>query len=521
MATAKKDTAKTKATSPSGNQKVMAIITERICKQLEEGHIPWDKPWAGIRGGAYSRSTGRPYSLINQMLLLKPGEYVTFKQCTEAGGTIREGETSSIVIFWKRCEKKEQGADGTEKKAAYFVLRYYRVFHIDQCDGIDPKYTPESFAPLDPVAEAEDIISDYAERTCLTIVHKRQNSAAYSASLDRVIMPLREQFKNAPYYYATIFHELGHSTGHETRINREIKSAFSTEKYSREELVAELTSAGMMHSLGLDTKAVRKNEAAYIQSWLEALQNDAYMITWAASQASKAIDLIMNTQVSDEPSLGLETSTSISDDQAPSAMTSAPVSAPPSKAPKSTSPAKSKRVKPRSTASEDTTAYAKTVQKAAASYASECHKRFSDVRPNLAGAFMLEGKQCITDGHVCVRYESPMADIMAVAMSHDHPNLTPVFEAAMSGIVETVPPLQTLKKAYAEHKKVKGKELCITKIGTSHFNTAFLIKAIGLIGKVDQCTLSDWKMYVKGEGCDAIIMALRVPDKADNKNTAA
>ena len=114
---------------------IYAAVTDRIIQELEKGVIPWHKAWTGLRSGAYSRSTGRPYSLLNQMLLGKPGEYATFKQIQEAGGRVRKGEKAHMVVFWKMLPVEETDADGQTQKKLVPFLRYYNVFHIDQCEG--------------------------------------------------------------------------------------------------------------------------------------------------------------------------------------------------------------------------------------------------------------------------------------------------------------------------------------------------------------------------------------------------
>ena len=116
---------------------IYAEVTSRIIDQMEQGIIPWQKPWIAS-GQAISRSTGKPYSLLNQMILGKPGEYVTFKQCQAEGGKVRKGEKSQMVVFWKFIEQEDE--ETHEKKQVPF-LRYYSVFHIDQCEGLKAKHT--------------------------------------------------------------------------------------------------------------------------------------------------------------------------------------------------------------------------------------------------------------------------------------------------------------------------------------------------------------------------------------------
>lgn len=276
---------------------IYQIITDRIISQLEKGIIPWSKPWIGVRDYAYSRSTGKPYSLLNQILLDKPGEYLTFKQCSEAGGRIRKGEKSSIVVFWRIYDKKTTTEDGTVKIEHIPLLKYINVFHIDQCEGIEPKYKQPVLNDFDPIEEAEQIARQYSERVGVKIVNAQQNRAFYRPSEDAIYTPLKEQFRSPDHYYATLFHEMGHSTGHESHLNRLARGAnFGSEEYSKEELVAEMTSAFLMNHLNMETMATIDNTTAYIKSWLEVLKKDTHMIVSAASRAEKAVNLILNIQ---------------------------------------------------------------------------------------------------------------------------------------------------------------------------------------------------------------------------------
>ncbi len=111
---------------------IYAEITNRIIDQMENGIIPWEKPWIAC-SKAISHATGKPYSLLNQMLLGRPGEYLTYKQCSEAGGHVKKGEKASIVVFWKWLTVEDEDT-GEEKEVPF--LRYFTVFHIDQCEGI-------------------------------------------------------------------------------------------------------------------------------------------------------------------------------------------------------------------------------------------------------------------------------------------------------------------------------------------------------------------------------------------------
>ena len=274
---------------------IFSAVTDRIIAQLEQGVIPWQKPWTGVQGGAYSGTTGKPYSLLNQMLLGKPGAWFTYKEVTKRGGYVRKGEKCSMVVFWKQLPITEHSDDETqEPKLKYIpVLKYFNVFHISQCEGL----TEEARQPAieQPTsAEAEKVIADYLSREMLTMEHRAGDEAYYSPSRDCVVVPLREQFTEIAEYYSTAFHELAHSTGHSTRLNRLAATAhFGNEIYSKEELVAEIGAAALMNYTGTETDRAFKNSAAYIQSWLSALKNDKRLIVSASGAAAKAVDYII------------------------------------------------------------------------------------------------------------------------------------------------------------------------------------------------------------------------------------
>lgn len=277
---------------------VYEIVTERIITELEKGNIPWKRPWTGSKDGAYSRSTGRAYSLINQLMLKYQGEYLTFNQIKEAGGNVKKGERAEIVVFYKPMQIKEQQADGSEKDKLIPFLRYYNVFHISQTEGVEAKYKPEEVKPFDPIEEAESISRDYLTRQGIQFENILGNRAFYSPSIDKVTLPLKEQFDLQAEYYSTLFHELTHSTGHEKRLNRLSKDAhFGNEEYSKEELVAEIGAAAVMNYTGIETDSSIKNNAAYIQSWIKALRGDSKLIVSAAGKAEKAVNLILDREV--------------------------------------------------------------------------------------------------------------------------------------------------------------------------------------------------------------------------------
>ncbi|MBQ8617041.1 MAG: DUF1738 domain-containing protein [Clostridia bacterium] len=266
------------------------VITNRIIDELKSGIIPWRKPWIAS-GQAISHVTGKPYSLLNQMLLGHGGEYVTFKQVQDEGGRVKKGAKAQMVVFWKWIEQEDEE---TKEKKKIPYLRYFNVFHIDQCDGIKAKHAEPLPQAVEPDAAAEAIIADYLKRSGVKLIYEEGNRAFYRPSSDSVTLPLVDQFKNAAEYYSTVFHELTHSTGHASRLDRLSKTAyFGSEAYSKEELIAEIGAAALVNHAGLETADSFKNNAAYIQNWLQALRNDKRFIVSAAGKAEKAVDMIL------------------------------------------------------------------------------------------------------------------------------------------------------------------------------------------------------------------------------------
>lgn len=286
---------------------IYEAVTNKIMEQLESGVIPWHKPWSGGMKYAVSYTTGKPYSLINQFLLDEPGEYITFNQCNALGGKVKKGSKGKMVVFWKMYDKQATDSsgnvicddDGIIKMKTVPVLRYFTVFNINDCEGIDPRYSEAlpSF-PADPCEAAETIFSDYLSRTGCQFENRYQDGAYYSPTSDMIVIPKVEQFADTAEYYSTLFHETTHSTGHVSRLNRfepnAKAAAFGSESYSKEELIAEIGAATILHELGIDTAASFQNSAAYIQSWLKALKNDKRMIVSAATKAEKAVALILS-----------------------------------------------------------------------------------------------------------------------------------------------------------------------------------------------------------------------------------
>ena len=294
---------------------VYQMVTDRVIEQLEKGIVPWQKPWSGAGladGGAISYKTRKPYSLLNQMLLGREGEYLTFNQVKELGGNIKKGAKAGIVVFFTMTtngKKKEIDEDGNEIITEVVnihnhpILKYYHVFHIDDTEGIPSKIeeiTPDD--TLKPIERAENIINGYLSREKKLKFQndKPSGDAYYSPSRDAVVVPMMSQYQIVEEYYSTTFHELTHSTMPEYRCNRKGDdssiAAFGGDSYSKEELVAELGSAMLCNAIGIDNEKAFRNSVAYINGWLSRLKNDNKFIVWASSKAEKAAKYIMGVK---------------------------------------------------------------------------------------------------------------------------------------------------------------------------------------------------------------------------------
>lgn len=282
---------------------VYEIITQQIIEKLEKGVVPWRMPWNSC--GAVCWRTQRPYRGINA-LLLEPGEYATFKAIQEAGGKIKKGAKSSIVVLWKWREVDGEDSEGEKQRVPF--LRYYRVFEINsQVEGLESKKKDAVKYDHNPIEEAEKIMQGFKD--CPPIKFA-PGSAFYRPGADEISVPPIEDYKVPEQYYSTLFHEATHSTGHKKRLNREgiTKSAgFGSQIYSKEELVAEIGAAMLCGMCGIDNSTI-DNSAAYIKSWLTRLKEDPKMIVHAAAAAQKAADYIQGINYSESADQGEELS---------------------------------------------------------------------------------------------------------------------------------------------------------------------------------------------------------------------
>lgn len=289
----------------SVTNQIKAEVTDRVIEALEAGTVPWKRPWSGD-GIHRNHASGRPYRGVNQWLLdlaqmsggFGSSRWLTYRQAKaesdKLGGEycgVRKGEQGAAVVFWKFLTVEEE-IDGERFEKKIPMLKSFRVFNVEQTDlpvEVDP------VRAVEPDVEAERIINEMPNRPTISF---GGSSAFYRPLTDSVHMPSRDSFHSIEGYYGTLFHELVHSTGHVSRLNRpevaDGSHGFGGEPYAREELVAELGSAILSRVAGVqpDPSDVEQ-EAAYIGSWLKALRNDTGLLIAASSRAQKAADFIL------------------------------------------------------------------------------------------------------------------------------------------------------------------------------------------------------------------------------------
>jgi antirestriction protein ArdC len=279
---------------------VYQIVTDRIIQLLAAGTVPWHQPWKSSTQWPQNLVSRRVYRGIN-VFLLSAARYaspywLTFRQAQTLGGRVKKGEHAFPVVFWKIF--REEG-DTDEPRRIPF-LRYYSVFNVAQCEGINAPVIPVEGNPtFEPIARCEEVVSNMPKRP---VIDHAGGRACYQPSLDTVTMPDAKLFESSEGYYATLFHELVHATGHLSRLNRKEvaePSRFGSDPYSREELVAEMGAAFLCGHCEVENMTVDQS-ASYIQSWLERLKDDRKLVVLAAAQAQKACDFILNVKHEDE-----------------------------------------------------------------------------------------------------------------------------------------------------------------------------------------------------------------------------
>lgn len=264
---------------------VYSEITESILTALKEGVRPWEQCY---KTSLPLRANGIPYKGINWLLLTVEAEmkgyqspyWMTFKQAKDKGGNVRLGEKSTLIAFFTTIEKEDQ--NNPDKKIAIPVPRTYRVFNLDQIEGVSMDNLEDA---IEPLPEAESFFNKLPANIIST-----QDTPAYIPSKDTIRMPEIKRFSSAEQYYATLGHEYIHWTGHKSRLER--KAEKSKAGYAFEELVAELGAAFLLPQMGLEP-LINDEHAPYIDGFIKVLEKDEKALFKAASRAQKAAEYLI------------------------------------------------------------------------------------------------------------------------------------------------------------------------------------------------------------------------------------
>lgn len=276
------------------------LITERIVALLSQGTVPWRKPWNAHTRFPRNLLSKKPYRGVNVFLLMalnyESPFWLTFRQAMDLGGRVRKGEKACPVVFWKPVSVEDQET-GETKEIPF--LRVYHVFNSSQCEGL------EGILPItDPAAATAAKPAEIIERMPHRPVIKHgMTKAFYVPDEDYVGMPDRVRFDHETCYYSTLFHELAHSTGHASRLDRATlaaKAGFGSDPYCKEELIAEMGAAFLCGQADI-AETTLESSAAYIQGWLAQVNHDKTLIVQAASQAQKAADYILGNFTAEMP----------------------------------------------------------------------------------------------------------------------------------------------------------------------------------------------------------------------------
>lgn len=301
----KKQSEMKKATVKNTSPDMYEVITNRIIEQLEKGTLPWRKTWSSY-GLAKNYVSGKTYKGINMLMMnfFSPHSipyYLTYKQAQELGGNVKKGAKAEQVIYFNMVFKdsndntiSKEAANTLEGVKVIKFLKYYNVFNVEDIENIDFKFNEVVLKPNEKIERCEQVISGYPSPP--QYVEKDKGRAYYSPMEDYINMPPIEQHHNSEAYYATFFHESIHSTGHAKRLNREGIAQFDkfgSERYTMEELIAELGASFLCGITGIDREPIIENSAAYIQGWLGKLKGDKQFIFKAAAEAQKAVDFII------------------------------------------------------------------------------------------------------------------------------------------------------------------------------------------------------------------------------------
>lgn len=278
-----------------------AGVTQKVISELEMGRLPWDQPWTRGKGRCdlpHNAGTGRAYSGINVLILWEAAyeqgwpsqRWLTYRQAQMLGGTVRKGETGTTVCYADRFTPRQEAARAAEtgdEARSFAFLKRFTVFNIDQCDELPDAVTSLPEPPGGQIIDSAAAAIITGSRADFRI---GGDTAYYAPKADYVQVPEQAAFPHPLDWYRTAFHELGHWTGHGSRLARDQRGSFGGPDYAREELVAEMASAFVCAALGIAPQA---RHSDYVGAWLAVLRGDERAIFRAASQANRAADLLL------------------------------------------------------------------------------------------------------------------------------------------------------------------------------------------------------------------------------------
>lgn len=273
------------------NKQVYQKVTDKVLELIEQGVLPWQMTWTNglpINGISKKNYRGINIWLLQQSALVNDftsNVWLTFKQVTELGGKVKKGSKSTFVTFSSKIVKKNE-LDNEEEVNSFWIFRYYNVFNLDQTTGISQKFSTHNIKDNEAIASAEELIKGYTDKPVIN----NGDNPCYIPSIDTVEVPHISKFVNSQEYYAALFHELVHSTGHEKRLNRPNKNRFGDEKYSKEEMIAEFGASYLNALTGIQTDNLINNSASYIDGWSKVIKKDPTIIMRSASKAMQAVD---------------------------------------------------------------------------------------------------------------------------------------------------------------------------------------------------------------------------------------
>jgi antirestriction protein ArdC len=278
-------------------------VTARIVAELEAGAAPWIKPWSATAGmnTPCNAVTNRPYSGCNVVLLwmaqaagYRTPRYLTFKRALEFGN-VRKGERGTRVYFVKQLQVRDEGREDEQAKRIVPMMREYCVFNVDQCEGLPDRIRSAGEVKPRNRDERDATIDDFLACSGATI-REGAGEACYRPSDDFISLPRFEAFSSAAHFYGVTFHELGHWTGHKSRLGRDLRSRFGERAYAAEELVAELCAAFLSAEFSIDGDL---RHAGYIASWIGLLKADPSAFFTACSKAQAAADFLRGLALRD------------------------------------------------------------------------------------------------------------------------------------------------------------------------------------------------------------------------------